>query len=92
MKIRLGFLLSATSLLAGCADHVSLVEAALKPRVGFWFGLWHGAILPFAFAFSLFDHEVAIYAIYNNGAWYDFGYVVGVLCVWGGGAAASRRT
>ena len=32
---------------------------------------------PFAWIVSLFDSDVAIYAIYNNGGWYDFGFCSG---------------
>jgi hypothetical protein len=28
---------------------------------GFWLGLWHGFILPFAFVVSLFNDKVSIY-------------------------------
>ena len=82
------FLLLVALALSGCADHVSYFEAATREPIGFRYGLWHGAILPFAWIISPFDAHVAIYAIYNNGGWYDFGYVFGVASVFGGGAAA----
>jgi hypothetical protein len=47
--------------------------------VGFWTGFWHGLILPISFLISLFRTDVGIYQIANNGAWYDFGFLVGVL-------------
>ena len=75
---RILFLVAALLLLSGCADNVSLVEAAAKEEVGFWYGLWHGLIIIFAWIGSLFSDDIAIYAIYNNGGWYDFGYVLGV--------------
>ena len=68
----------AALVLSGCADQVSLAEAATREDVGFWYGLWHGLIIIFAWIGSLFSDEIAIYAIYNNGGWYDFGYVLGV--------------
>ena len=64
-------------LLSGCADHVTLAEAAKLAPVGFWYGLWHGLILPFAWLISLFSDSTAIYATYNNGGWYDFGFILG---------------
>lgn len=64
--------------LVGCADHVTLTNAIEISPVGFWYGLWHGLILPFAWLISLFDNDTAIYAIYNNGGWYDFGFLLGV--------------
>ena len=73
-------------LLSGCADSVSFTAAASMTPVGFWYGLWHGLILPLAWIVSLFDAGVAIYATYNNGGWYDFGFILGV----GALAGASR--
>ena len=52
---------------------------------GFWLGLWHGFIFPIAWVVSLFLDDVAIYAVPNNGGWYDFGYFLGIV-VFGVGA------
>lgn len=65
--------------LTGCADHTTFEQAASMERVGFWYGLWHGIIIIPAFIISLFDDSTAIYAIYNNGGWYNFGFLIGVL-------------
>lgn len=40
--------------------------------------MWHGLIIVFSFFGSIFSDDIAIYAIYNNGGWYDFGFVLGV--------------
>lgn len=67
-------------LLTGCAD-VSNVKTCLLPTeytYGFFGGVWHGMTAQFAFIGSLFSDEIAIYAINNNGAWYNFGYVGGL--------------
>ena len=75
-----------------CAD-VSHVEKCLpvtEHTYGFWGGLWHGIIAPFAFIGELFSDDIAVYAHNNNGGWYDFGFVLGI----GGfakGASSSRR-
>ena len=71
-------------ILSGCADYVPLEQAESVVKVGFWHGLWHGIIFPIAWVVSLFSESTAIYAIYNNGGWYDFGFFVGV-----GGFSAS---
>ena len=63
---------------SGCADHAALDVAATIEKVGFWHGLWYGFIFPFAWIVSLFDSGTAVYAIYNNGGWYDFGFFLGV--------------
>ena len=67
-----------TIVLIGCADTATLQQASMMEPVGFWYGLWHGAIFPFAWVISLFTDSVSIYAIYNNGGWYDFGFFLGV--------------
>lgn len=64
--------------LTGCADSLTFEQAAIVEPVGFWYGLWHGMILPFAWFGSLFWDDIAVYAIYNNGGWYDFGFILGI--------------
>jgi hypothetical protein len=80
-------LVTSCVLLAGCATQP--VPATSGDAPGFWLGVVHGFILPFAFVASFFT-EVRIYAFPNNGHWYDFGFVVGVF-VFGGGGLAARR-
>jgi len=60
---------------------------------GFWQGLWHGLISPITFVISLFSDNVHLYEVYNNGGWYNFGFVLGASATLGGsgGGAASRR-
>jgi len=77
MKNKL-LLLAILLVLSGCADSMSLEQAMSVEEVGFWHGLWHGMIIPFAWLISLFDNGVSIYAIYNNGGWYDFGFIIGI--------------
>ena len=52
---------------------------------GFWQGLWHGLIFPLAWVVSLFTNSVAVYAVPNDGGWYNFGYFLGIV-VFGVGA------
>jgi hypothetical protein len=33
--------------------------------------------MPISWIISLFNDTTTIYAIYNNGGWYDFGFVLG---------------
>ena len=70
--------------MTGCADYVPLDQASSVPKVGFLHGLWHGIIFPIAWVVSVFSDSTAIYAVYNNGGWYDFGFFIGV-----GGFSAS---
>jgi hypothetical protein len=48
---------------------------------GFWLGTWHGMISGFSFIGSLFDDSIKVYAINNNGHWYDFGFVGGLFFI-----------
>jgi hypothetical protein len=59
---------------------------------GFWRGLWHGIIAPFTFLVSLFSDHVHMYEVHNNGGWYDFGFLLGLTSVHGGGHAARSRS
>jgi len=74
-------------LLSACATQSSAAVAAGAP--GFLHGLWHGFIFPVAWILSLFMPEVSVYAVPNNGGWYDFGYFLGI-AVFGVGARKSH--
>ena len=75
-------------LLTACATQTG---AAVEPAApGFLLGLWHGFIFPVAWVLSLFLADVAVYAVPNNGGWYDFGFFVGVVFL--GVGARSTRT
>lgn len=81
-------LLAAIFALSACAaTHAPDAVAATAP--GFLLGLWHGFIFPIAWIVSLFVDNVAIYAVPNNGGWYDFGYFLGI-AVFGIGARKSH--
>ena len=67
----------ALAALAGCATQSASAVAPVAP--GFLLGLWHGFIFPVAWVLSLFMPDVAIYAVPNDGGWYDFGYFVGIV-------------
>ena len=74
-------------LLSACAVQSAGAVAPAAP--GFLLGLWHGFIFPVAWLLSLFMPEVAVYAVPNNGGWYDFGYFLGI-AVFGIGARKSH--
>lgn len=83
--------LIALSMLTGCADTISFAEAAKADPVGFWHGVWHGMIAPFAWVVSLFSESTAVYAIYNNGGWYDFGFMLGIGALSSSSSVSYRR-
>lgn len=81
-------ILAATFALAACA--ATQASSAVAPgSPGFLLGLWHGFIFPVAWVISLFTDKVSIYAVPNNGGWYDFGYFLGIV-VFGVGARKSH--
>jgi len=84
---RLALLLATLALTACAATQTSDAVAPAAP--GFLLGLWHGFIFPVAWVVSLFTDKVAVYAVPNNGGWYDFGYFLGIV-VFGVGARKSR--
>lgn len=88
-----GALLVVVLLLASCAAGPNPEVGAGPGQAGFWLGLWQGFITPVTFVVSLFTDEVNIYEVDNNGNWYDFGYVLGLMIIFssGGGAAGTRR-
>ena len=82
---------SAAAALALSACAATQDSAAVAPTApGFLLGLWHGFIFPVAWIVSLFIDKVAVYAVPNNGGWYDFGYFLGIV-VFGVGARKGTR-
>ena len=76
-------------LLTSCAQAIPIDACLETGSYGFFGGLWHGFIAPFSFIVSLFMDDVALYAVNNNGSWYDFGFVLGAGILFGGGGKAS---
>jgi hypothetical protein len=76
------------NILTGCAPGANQSAGTASEHgavAGFWLGLWHGFIAPFVFVVSLFKSNLSIYEVHNNGLWYNFGYLFGVACFFGGG-------
>jgi hypothetical protein len=79
------------NILAGCAPGPN--QSTDHGVAGFWLGLWQGFISPVVFVVSLFKSNLSIYEVHNNGAWYNFGYLFGLACFFGGGGnGEARRT
>ncbi len=80
-------------LLASCApgvNELSNVPSRTGVVAGFWRGLWNGVIAPVTFIISLFDKNVQMYDVHNNGGWYNLGFFLGVTALFGGGAGGAR--
>ncbi len=81
------FIVATLIIFTGCATQSP--EQVLDPP-GFLHGLFQGFIILFSFVISLFT-DFEIYAFPNNGGWYDFGYLLGVMMFFGGGGAGTRE-
>lgn len=80
--------------LAGCAAGPNTLQGSPDPEgdvAGFWLGLWHGIIAPITFIISLFSDTVEMYDVHNNGGWYNFGFLLGVMIIFGGGGGGTCR-
>jgi len=92
MKKTLVVAVIAMFLLTNCApghntsEHIANSGGSVA---GFWLGLWHGLISPITFVISLFNSKVNFYEVHNNGAWYNFGFILGVCSIFGGSGKAS---
>jgi hypothetical protein len=88
-------LLLLLTILAGCAPGPNQAKGTAREHgvaAGFWLGVWQGFIAPFVFVAALFKSNLSIYEVHNNGAWYNFGYLFGLACFFGGsGNRAARR-
>ncbi|WP_448660138.1 hypothetical protein ACPVPU_06410 [Sphingomonas sp. CJ99] len=83
--------IAALALLLALAACARQVDSAVQPDApGILLGIVHGFIFPVAWVASLFLPDVAVYAVPNNGGWYDFGYFLGI-CVFGVGANGGRK-
>jgi hypothetical protein len=78
-------------ILAACARQSAEVVSHAPDTPGFLLGLWHGFIFPWDWIGSLFDPRIAVYAVPNNGGWYDFGYFLGITLLGGGSWFGSKR-
>lgn len=83
-------LLLVVVILASCADVSNIENCVTSEPYGFFGGLWHGFIAPLSFFGSLVFDGIALYAVNNNGGWYDFGFVLGAGIIFGGSGKASK--
>ena len=79
--------------LGGCAPGPNELQGSASTTgvvAGFWRGLWNGIIAPITFIISLFTRSVQVYDVHNNGGWYNFGFILGLMLIFGGGAGSAR--
>jgi hypothetical protein len=87
---KLLMLLPVVMLLSACAAGDARFSA--DDPAGFWYGLWHGVISFISLIIHIFNDNVQVYELHNSGGWYDFGFLLGVIIVWGGGSHVSCKT
>jgi hypothetical protein len=81
---------SAVLLIASCA--AGNAQFTHENPAGFLWGVWHGIISLISLIVHIFNESVVVYEIDNTGGWYDFGFLLGVILVWGSGCHASCKT
>ena len=87
----LGLILVTALFLVSCAAGPNVLAHTPGPNgtiAGFWLGLWHGFICPVTFVLALFSGKVHIYEVYNNGGWYNLGFIMGCCMIFGGGGSS----
>ena len=89
--IRTAAVIGLLMLLAACARQVPEAVEHGAQAPGFLWGLWHGFVFPFAWIGSLFDPDIAVYAVPNRGGWYDFGFFLGITVLGGGSHFSSKQ-
>ncbi|MDH5389389.1 MAG: hypothetical protein OEY06_13205 [Gammaproteobacteria bacterium] len=90
LSFKLLALISLMFLLASCA--AGDAQFTSESPAGFWFGLWHGVISFISLIIHLFNDSVSVYELNNTGALYDFGFLLGVICIWSGGSHMSCKS
>lgn len=87
---KLFFLVPIILLITSCA--AGNAQFAQETPAGFWWGLWHGIISVISLVIHIFNDSVMVYEVNNTGGWYDFGFLMGIIFIWGGGCHANCKT
>lgn len=94
-KILAVILVIAAVVFVSCTAGPNTLAQSVKENkpAGFFLGIWHGLISLFTFIISLFSSKINVYEVYNNGGWYNFGFIIGISIFYGGGSkgAGSKR-
>ena len=77
-------------LLASC--NAGNEQFTAESPAGFWYGLLHGAISVITLVIHIFNDSIGVYETNNTGGLYDFGFLLGVIFIWGGGCHIKCRS
>ena len=80
--IALLIFIGALSLISVNLIHLAGDSYYLEKSAGFFSGLVHGILAPIPLILGLFI-KINMYELNNSGWWYDFGFLLGLLIVWG---------
>ena len=89
-SLNLFLLIPFVFLLSSCA--AGDAQFTSESPAGFWYGLWHGVISVITLIIYVFNNDVFVYELNNTGGLYDFGFLLGVICIWGGGSHMSCKS
>jgi hypothetical protein len=84
LSLKLLIIIPFLLLLSACA--AGNTQFSPESPAGFWYGLWHGIISVISLIIHIFNENVLVYETNNTGGWYDFGFLLGIICIWGGGS------
>jgi len=77
-------------IVAGCT--AGGMTYTVESPAGFWAGLWHGIISIITLIVHIFDSSIRVYEVNNTGGWYDFGFLLGAIGIWGGGSKVTYQS
>lgn len=92
VKFRIQLLLFFCSLFLLTSCTAGNPQFTPESPAGFWWGVWHGIISVICLIIHIFNENVAVYELNNTGGWYDFGFLLGVICIWGGSSHATCQS
>lgn len=73
------FVIFCILILSGCAQsQPQLKHLLLGTQYGFLGGLWHGFIAIFSLIGGIFNSDISVWSVNNDGGWYAFGFLLGV--------------
>jgi len=68
-----------------------LTNCLNSTNAGFLEGLWQGIISPISLVLSLFESDITVYEVANNGNWYNLGFVLGCYVTFKGSSEGAKK-